>query len=58
MRKYATYKEVVDLFVEVLLEGCELILLQDATLPPRLDETKTVAHQLNKGCRDAEQTYP
>ena len=46
------------LFVEVLLECSKFILLHDATLPPRLDETKAVAHQLGEGGRDTEEAYP
>ena len=33
-------------------------MLQDATLPPRLDKAEPVAHELNKGSGDTEQTYP
>ena len=46
------------LFIEVLLESRKLILLQDATLPPRLNKTEAVAHELHKGSRDAKQAYP
>ena len=46
------------LFIEVLLECCEFVLLQDAALPPRLNEAEAVAHQLNKCSRDAEQAHP
>lgn len=46
------------LFVEVFLEGLEFVLLQYAPLPPRFNESQTVAHELNKGCRDAEQANP
>ena len=46
------------LFVEILLECCEFVLLQDAALEPRLDEAKTVAHELHKGGGDAEQAHP
>ena len=32
------------LFVEVLLEGGELVLFQDAALPPCCDEAEAIAH--------------
>lgn len=47
-----------DLFVEILLEGGKLVLLQHATLPPRFEEAKAVAHQLDEGSRNAEQADP
>ena len=46
------------LFIEVLLEGGKLVLLQDTTLPPRLDEAEAVAHQLREGSGDAEKAHP
>ena len=41
--------------IEVLFKGLELIFAEYAALPPRLDETKSVAHQLREGGRDAEE---
>ena len=46
------------LFVECPFERIEFVLFKDATLPPCFDEAETVAHQLDEGGGDAEQTYP
>ena len=46
------------LFVEVFLKGLELVLLQHAALPPRLDESETVAHELGEGGGNGQQAYP
>ena len=46
------------LTIKASFEGLEFILFEDAPFPPRFDEAETVAHQLDKGRRDGEQTYP
>lgn len=45
---------MLSLFIEVLLEGRELILTTDATSPPGIDETETVTHELGEGGADGE----
>ena len=37
------------LFIECFFEGRELRLTSDAAFPPRLDESKAVAHELYVG---------
>ena len=37
------------LFIESLLESLKLILLPNASFPPCLKESETVAHELNEG---------
>ena len=36
----------------------EFVLFEDAPLDPGFDEAKAIAHQLDEGCRDGEQSHP
>lgn len=43
--------------VEIFLKCLELVFALYASFPPTLDEPQSVAHQLDKGGRDAEESH-